>query len=92
MRDKKIEGKIVFTATKCSSLPFDYRDEKDMWADVGTILSILLKDGYEVLVREEETNIIVLEYCYNPINDFGSPRFVAIDEEEEEQLNEHCED
>ena len=89
MRDKKIEGKMVFTSTHGISLPYDYRDEKEMWADIGIILSILLKAGYEVLVREESTNIIVLEYCYSPLNDFGTPRFVAVDEEEEEQLYVH---
>ena len=92
MKDNKIEGRIVFTNIHSITFPYDYDSSKEMWTDIGLVISVLLKTGYEVKVTEEEAGVTILEYCYNPLTGYESPRFVAISEEEEEYLGGMYED
>ena len=60
-------NEIVFTDD-----PYDH-DLDAMWADIGKTLHVLIKLGYQASVRDDDCNIIVIQFeSDNP--EFGTPR------------------
>lgn len=54
----------------------NYDSNLEMWKDIAITTRTLLQNEYQVLVREDEVGIIVLEYNHNTsFTDYGTPEF-----------------
>ena len=54
----------------------------DLWYEIGCQISLLLKAGYEVAIRQEETGIVAIDYDYDRDLGFGNNHIQWIDDEE----------
>lgn len=51
-----------------------YEDnEYEMWEDIATVIRVLIKNQYEVSIRDDDVNIIVLDYNKED-PEYGLPR------------------
>lgn len=50
----------------------EYDDLDDMWYDVRSVIAVLVKNNYEVLIRYEDAGIYILEYS-STHQDLGTP-------------------
>jgi len=66
---------MVFTEDKYNN------DLKAMWRDVGEFIRILITNGYIVSVRDDDYNIIVVEFEEGD-PEFGCPTLQWLDPEE----------
>lgn len=62
----------------------DYDDNDVMlMSDIGDVMRILVKNGYECLVRYEDCGIYILEYR-DSNHTYGDDRFMSVSAKEEE--------
>lgn len=60
---------------------------ENMYNDIGKFLAILMKSGYIAVVREDETDIVVIEYEHNERFEYwGIANPAWITEEEKDRI------
>ena len=75
---EKLYEEAVFT-------PDSYDDLDAMWEDITTFIRILLNNSYTVVIRDDDVDIIVVEYNYDTSKtDYGTPEleWITLDEAE----------
>ena len=78
-------NEMVFTSER-------YDNMEDMWHDIAQFIKLLLSNDYTMVIRDDDVNIIVIEYEHNElVEPWGCPNPHWFTEEEAysiEQLNE----
>ena len=65
-----------------------YNNSDEMWRDVANFLRLLTKNEYIATVRDDDINIIVIEYEHNELCEpWGCPNPVWLTEEEALTVN-----
>ena len=75
---EKLYEEAVFT-------PDNYDDLDAMWEDITTFIRILLNNSYTVVIRDDDIDIIVVEYNYDTSKtDYGTPEleWITLDKAE----------
>ena len=58
----------------------------ELYNILGQLMKILLAEGYECLVYDEDVGIIVIEFNYSPRMHFGGPEPMWLNKEEAELI------
>lgn len=94
MRYVKYEGTdIARMEPEFQTITFDlekYDNKEDAKRDVMEFITIALRQGYEVRVRAEDKDIIIVEFNWDNSNesfDIGNDRLMWISSEEEEYIH-----
>lgn len=76
----RVEGSIAFDKSK-------YDTEEEFGIAFSRQIELLTEQDYIVLVRYEEEDIYVINYCYDNIhNDYGADRFMLVSSDEEGEI------
>ena len=80
--DKKCETIVFTTKSYCTNWRNDSEYDKiAMWSDIADVIRILMAQGYQCRIYEEDFHIVVIEYNYKDEN-YGGPTLEWVGEDE----------
>ena len=79
MKREGFEGSVCFTLEESEN-------ETDLWSKIASTIRLLIQNGYDCEVYEDEVNIVVINYGYSARKAYGTPEIHWITPEEYEAV------